>query len=346
MSKIAIVSPSGNLYGSEQVLLDFLKSTTNKYDLYLPSGLLFEEATALGRHMVLQFGSVKLLYVSLIWGLLFSKYDGVYVNEAGHSRYINVLSRLFPSKKFYIHIRLLEDTKRERLGGKRENVKYISVSDYISEETQDNCSIDCITVRDLYIPTSGVKGIRNIESDETINVGIVGRVTDTKGIDDILRFCDYVEANSSRSRFVFHFFGEVNQHSAVVKEFLDRVKGYKYTKCIFHGFVKKKIEIYGGVDLLLHFNQYEPLGRIFFESLDYGLPFIGFNRGGIGEIARCLDLSDLMVDPANPNWAELMCRGVVVVSQNTLKGRYEDAKNRIERYFSSQVYTKNIEDLF
>lgn len=35
-----IVSPSGNLYGSEKVLLDFLATAEEDYEIYLPEGRL------------------------------------------------------------------------------------------------------------------------------------------------------------------------------------------------------------------------------------------------------------------------------------------------------------------
>lgn len=43
MKRIAIISPSGKFYGSEQVLFDFLCTTQHKYVIYVPEGTFYDK---------------------------------------------------------------------------------------------------------------------------------------------------------------------------------------------------------------------------------------------------------------------------------------------------------------
>lgn len=345
MKKIAIISPSGNLYGSEQVLSDFLQTTIHQYDVYVPMGLLSDLLKKNSKHRIILFSSIKRLYLELTIKLILSKYDGVYINEAGHIKYLNLLSCLFPNKIFYTHIRLLEDTKRDRIKKERSNIKYISVSNYITQAVQENCDIKAVTIRDLYNESSYSNEIKKLtKGHNIIKIGVIGRVTDTKGLQQIEEFCNYIELQNDNIELIF--FGAVNDESSNVSRFIDNSKTYKRIKCIFKGFIKNKDSIYGNVDMILHFNQYESLGRIFFEALDYGLPIIGFNKGGIGEIAECLGLYGLMIDPSDPQWTEIMYSTIKSLSEDSIVEKFDIAKNQIQKHFSSETYTKEIENLF
>ena len=88
------------------------------------------------------------------------------------------------------------------------------------------------------------------------------------------------------TKIEFHFFGDIDNKLLTTTNYKSLSAR---SNVFFHGFIKEKKRIYDRIDLLLHVNENEPLGRIFFESLDYGVPFIGLNGGGIAEIAEMLD---------------------------------------------------------
>lgn len=50
MKRIAIISPSGKFYGSEQVLFDFLCTTQHKYVIYVPEGTFYDKIKNQGVH--------------------------------------------------------------------------------------------------------------------------------------------------------------------------------------------------------------------------------------------------------------------------------------------------------
>ena len=348
MRKIAIVSPSGKFYGSEQVLFDFLGNTTHKYVVYMPNGLFYKKVVQQGIHTPRLFFSVKRLYLHLALMLLCGKYDGVYINEGGHIKYLNMLADMFPHKHFYVHIRLLEDCQAVRLGKKRNNISYISISDYITHEVKSNTEIECYTMYDIYNPISGKDGINNIQfRDNVLRMGIVGRVTTTKGLRDIVQFCDYCENHPIQPSFEFHFFGGIDSHIPEVQRFVSKAETYCNIKCLFHGFVNDKKQIYESINLLVHFNRVEPLGRIVMEALDFGVPFVGFNAGGVGELAQQFGVSENMVSYED-NWESVLQKKLVYTILNVDKTNeeYNKAKIRMQSVCSPRTYTQKLEHLF
>ena len=347
MKRIAIISPSGKFYGSEQVLFDFLTETKHCYEVYVLPGIFYDILLKQQRHIIHKFNSVKKLYLRLALLLLIGRFDGIYINEGGHIRYLNLLAKLFPNKKFFAHIRLIEDTTKSRLQGTPANVTLIAVSDYIAYAVKKQNGLPVVTVYDLYRSGYHIANMHKPLSDlSIINIGIVGRLTDTKGIEYIEKFCDYAE-HHSRGQIIFHFFGNIDKQSIKVNTFVVKTNNYKIIKCKFHGFVDDKNAIYRHIDILLHFNQYESLGRIAFEALDYGIPFIGFNRGGVGEIASHLGLSEFMINPDDSDWSSLMLNNVFAVLETpTALHNYECAKQKMQNVYSPQKYVSQIELLF
>lgn len=348
MKRIAIISPSGKFYGSEQVLFDFLSTTQHKFDVYVPEGVFYKKIKEQGIHTPRLFLSVKKLYICLAMKLLIGKLDGIYINEGGHIKYLNLLASLFPNKSFYVHIRLLEDCSATRLGKMYKNVSYISISDYITQEVKQNTGIQCYTMYDIYKPSSGIAGINEfrIEND-IVRLGIVGRVTTTKGLYDILRFCNYCENNLTKVHLEFHFFGDIDNHIPEVKDFVVKVETYKNINCVFHGFVNDKQQIYQSIDVLLHFNRVESLGRIVMEALDFGIPFFGFSAGGIGELAQQFGVTDYMT-PYKTGWEAFLCQQInqLVEQSKGVANDFQKAKERMKVICSPQIYTQKLEKIF
>ena len=348
MKQISIVSPSGKFYGSEQVLFDFLSQTQNRYHVYLPQGLFYEKLQRQNKHFLHTFSSVKLLYVRLLFLLLINRYDGIYINEGGHVKYINFLAGLFSRKYFFVHIRLLEDCYGYRLGRSRRNISYVSVSEYITGEVMRNAHLQCTTLYDIYRPVSGFEGINAINLlNDVLHIGIIGRVTTTKGLHNISQYCEYCENHLVSFKMEFHFYGGIDEHLPEIRSFVERTESYKHIKCIFHGFVQDKKQIYQSIDILLHFNKVESLGRIVMEALDYGVPFIGFQSGGIGELAHQFGVEKYMIGKGD-NWeADLQNRITdMITHKKEVIEDYSQAKLKMETLCNPKTYTCRLEELF
>src|SRR5690349_42433 len=58
--------------------------------------------------------NIRMLYAKLFFLLLFRKYKSVYINEAGHVKYILIFAKWFSSIQFTVHVRVTEDTAENR----------------------------------------------------------------------------------------------------------------------------------------------------------------------------------------------------------------------------------------
>ena len=252
MKRIVLISPSGAFYGSEQVLFDFLSTTTNIYDVYVPRGKFHEILNRQAKHIIHSYDNILWLYINLMMRLAFGHVQGIYINEGGHIRYLKILAKIFRHKSFYAHIRLLEDTEKSRLEGTPDNIKLIAVSDYIADAIKKKTNLPVVTIYDLYQSSSHVYAMRKPKASGTINLGIVGRITDTKGIDAIEKFCDYTEQQAHFQKPVtVNFFGHVDSLSAKTNVFINKANKYKNIKCLFHGYISEKSTIYAQIDILL-----------------------------------------------------------------------------------------------
>ncbi len=271
-----IISPSGNLYGSENVLYDYLKSSSVEFNqVFVPKGSQFESKLNKSGYNTHCFSNVKKLYFKIILLLLLKNIRSIYCNEAGHVKYILLLAKYFPNVIFIIHVRIIEDTSR--FVKISQNVRVICISKTIKKRL----SVPSHLIYDGYEFNKMAHWAIRKES-KILKVGIVGRVTKSKGINLLTK--QFIEI--AGSNIDFHFFGDVDSHFEKSEEF-KKLKTISNSN--FHGFVSDKNNIYCSIDLLLHLNENEPLGRIFFESMDFGIPFLGIHSGGIGEISDLIE---------------------------------------------------------
>ena len=340
-SNTIIISPSGNFYGSEQVLFDFLSETNNAYPVFVPQkGRLVKKLESQGKHKIFRFQNVKWLYLRIFFLLLARKVKVVYSNEGGHIKYLKALGRIFKNVKFVNHVRIVEDTQASRIKRLPPNVVLISISNYIRDLLNTVNTKNIRTIYDPYIPKSNNKEII-APATGLLRVGIIGRVTLTKGLEEIISFCDFLE-ESKVDYIRIVLYGDLDEHSELVSIFVDKSRRYKYIRVSFKGFVDEKKDIYSSIDMVVHLSKTEPLGRIFFEALDYGRPIIGFNKGGIGEIATMLKIDDCMIND-DRDWCSSLHTKITQVRE-MLPG-YQRAKENYVKLFSASTYCKALEEI-
>jgi glycosyltransferase involved in cell wall biosynthesis len=342
MSKTIIISPSGNFYGSEQVLWDFLFRTEENYIVFVParSLLLQQLVKQNSKHTIKTFepGRMPFLYIRIFFFLLLKGIGTVYLNEAGHNRFVQLLAVFFPGKKFVIHVRMLEDTAPVRWRReKTSNLKVISISKYIEQRLPFPSEL-------IYDPYqfSGKAGISVKREPGKLLIGIVGRVTATKGLDKLLDLIDHLDEISS-GRFIFHLYGGVSE-TEEDRDAIVRLRSLSNVK--LEGFRGSKDEIYCGVDCILHLSVVEALGRIFFEAIDYGKPFMGFKAAGIAEIGQLTGLEELLIDPEK-DWKDQMA-----AKMDRLENEYDqfaagvtEARGKAAERFDLPAYVKQIDKL-
>lgn len=347
MVKTIVVSPSGNLYGSERVLVDFLKYTSHQYTVYLPkNSLLYKEIEKLKKHQLKHFNpkSLTKLYLLIALEIIFNGVRSVYINEGGHIKYIKLLALVFTYVKFTIHIRMIYDAEESRLGHNSvSNIQLIAISKYVANKIPVKWKYK--TVYDPYLFKEDLEDQNEIPYNRgsIFRVGIIGRISVTKGFLDAVLLLKQLDTNRV-DNLEFIFYGSI-ANDKIVQSKVHELISLKHVKIKFNGFVNTS-EIYNGIDCICHFCEEEGLGRVFLEAIDELKPFIGFNKGGLIEIASAFLLNDLLINK-DDLWINQYIKKL-----NLIQSHYHETVKQIinsRRYnspkFSMNNYLKEIEYL-
>lgn len=294
--RILIISPSGNFYGSEQVLYDYLSHTKVNADVAVPAdSFLFKKLkqdTPQFSVKAIQPSGLLKFYLEVLIDLFLNRYQAVYLNEAGHMKYVLLLSKIFRRKKFVIHVRIVEDAAKSRWKVKPgKNVTLLSISNYLAALLPYPSEV-------LYDPfpfSYDLKENNHIEKEQ-IFIGIIGRITLTKGLNHLVDLLTLIKQKGKENKLHFKLFGNISPDAEQCG--LDK-KLKSFENVTICGFEDSKEKLYSSLDCVMHLSTQEALGRIFLEAIDYCKPFIGLHAGGIGEIASMLKMEKWMADPAS-----------------------------------------------
>ena len=341
-SRTLIVSPSGSFYGSEQVLYSHLDYTKQCYTVFVPANSFFsEKLKQQHKHNVYNFSSVRLLYVKIFLKLLFAKYTTLYINEGGHIKYAKLIAKLLPFVNVVVHIRLVEDTSSSRLGKLPKNLKLISISSFIRELLlPEYPSIKIFDPLDI----SNVSKQRFKLNKQCIRIGIIGRVSLSKGLYNYEKLFSHYFSLQDLKNIQFIFFGDVIDKEKEALEFFDKYSGPNFPQVEFKGFVKDQEKIFSSIDAVLHLNEKEPLGRIGLESWARGIPFVCFNAGGCAEINQTLEMERFSL-PLDANW-EVEVIDLISSLDDFSSSEQDTARLNLQSYFSIDRYVEQLEKQF
>lgn len=341
-SKTLIISPSGNFYGSEQVLYNFLCNTNKNYCVYVPESSLFKEKLeALKKHQIKGFQSIKKLYFKIAFLFATKKYTTLYINEGGHIKYAKLIAQLFFMNKVIVHLRLVEDCDEDRIGKLPKNLKLISISNYISSLLSNYQHVQ------IYDPidTKNIRRQTKTQTNASKSISIIGRISTSKGIDNYEQFFRFIQNTKPDLPVLFHFFGDVVNSEPKAVTFYQSFNNYSTPKIKFSGFVKNQELIYASTAIVLHLNPNEPLGRIGLESWAREIPFICFNKGGAGEINKIVGALNYTV-----NYTKGWEQELLQLIENVLFHKNENALKAINKqlkvHFDVDKYVKALEAQF
>lgn len=342
MKGIVVVSPSGNLYGSEQVLVDYLRHSRLKFTVVVPEDSLLEHRLRDLKpdHSIYTYpvSNPARLYLRIAWGLLTKRIHTLYINEAGHIKYLLLLAKLFRNSKFLIHVRIVEDTMPARwVPAPGSNVRVVTISDYL----RDKLSVPSKRIYDLFDFTTAKPLSGSLPANPFI-VGVIGRITMTKGIESILSLLEFVKLRGDKELH-FVFFGEPSE-DVYQNGVLDKLKAYEHVS--LRGFVAEPAKIYGAIHCVLHTSTREALGRIYLEAIAYQKPLVGFRAAGIGEIGQLLGLDDLLAMP-EADATEALYDKLCLVRSNYLSysARVAGILPKAQQQFSLDEYTRALDKI-
>ena len=340
--KTIIVSPSGSFYGSEQVLQSHLDYTKQCFTVFVPANSFsYKKLKQKQKHNVCSFSNIKSLYLNIFLKLLFYRYNTLYINEGGHIKYARLIAKLLPFVNVVVHIRLVEDTTPSRLGKLPKNLKLISISSFIRELLlPEYTSIKIFDPLDV----SNVSKQRFEFNKQCIRIGIIGRVSLSKGLYNYEKLFSYYFSLQDLKNIQFIFFGDVIDKEKEALEFFDKYSGPNFSQVEFKGFVKDQEKIFSSIDAILHLNEKEPLGRIGLESWARGIPFVCFNAGGCKEINQTLEMERFSLS-LDTNWEEEVI-DLISSLDNFSNTEQDTARLNLQSYFSIDRYVEQLEKQF
>jgi glycosyltransferase involved in cell wall biosynthesis len=340
--KTIIVSPSGSFYGSEQVLQSHLDYTKQCFTVFVPANSFsYKKLKQKQKHNVCSFSNIKSLYLNIFLKLLFYRYNTLYINEGGHIKYARLIAKLLPFVNVVVHIRLVEDTTPSRLGKLPKNLKLISISSFIRELLLPE--YPCIKIFDP-LDVSNVSKQRFEFNKQCIRIGIIGRVSLSKGLYNYEKLFSYYFSLQDLKNIQFIFFGDVIDKEKESLKFFDKYSGLDFPQIEFKGFVEDQEKVFSSIDAVLHLNEKEPLGRIGLESWARGIPFVCFNAGGCKEINQTLEMERFSL-PLDTNW-EVEVIDLISSLDNFSNTEQDTARLNLQSYFSIDRYVKQLEKQF
>ncbi|HUQ66870.1 MAG TPA: glycosyltransferase [Flavitalea sp.] len=241
-----------------------------------------------------------------------------------------------------MHVRLVEDTCKGRwpqLKNQLTNITVLSVSQYISERLP----LQNIQLYDPYKFDRTVVSGRYAHSDAPLKVGIIGRISKTKGINIIIDLLELIKFNGKEEQFMFYFYGEIT--GDIDYSTYERIVAFQNIRLIT--FEPDKEKMYKSIDCILHASSAEPLGRIYLEAIDFFKPLIGIKKGGIGEISGLLNYDNLMVSGNRENLHKELFEKLMIIKQSYYKIEQDllRVKNDASELFDCLKYTAAIDNL-
>lgn len=337
------ISPSGNYYGSEQTLLTYLQNSQLCFCVFLPIKVdekYLRQIKSIEFIRIGYFSSPTLLYMRVALRLLKNSFGqratSVYVNEAGHVRYVKLLSQLFRGVNFIVHVRLLEDVRNRQWSVKaRSNLKILATSKFIQQELK---SLGVLT-RVLSSPFRSELLPYRSKRLNCRKLIVVSRLSEAKGIGYYERLANYFEKRKCRVEIHHYGTSDTEATSRII-----RLQSLEYVSWISHGFEEDKKKIFSD-GIVLHLNPTEPLGVVLLECLNHSLPFLAFNEGGTGEIGRNLNVAAFLFSSRGNYWMEYIHRILIESSEFSWSVEVQAARKQLTEKYGPIRYAKELDEI-
>lgn len=337
--RIAVIEPSGNLYGSELALLDILTGLDPAAfapRVYLPVGAAFSarladagvpfEELLLPRSHTQSRWRKALTYLRLVGRLRRQRPDLLYVNEAGILRPVLwIAGRL--RLPILCQVTTLEDARwiSSLTGNDQRVMAYVCNSDFTAAQTEVRAAAKSVLYngyRPKGLWTAGVARPR-----APFRAGILGRICELKGHDLVLEALVLLRARRPELRWEVRFIGDTltAQEWPVWAERIRRAdlasvvqpRGYRQ---------EIKAEL-ADLDLLLIPSQGEAFGRILCEAAEAGVPVLLANSGGLGELSHRFGIGERHT----PGDAADLARQLMAIREDyaAVAARFESGATRL-----------------
>jgi len=310
--KIAVIEPSGRLYGSEFCLLDAIIGLIPRgfeWEVLLPPSQGFDEllrqkgiATWAGMvadlHKLSRWRKFKIYWI-LRRRLAGSGADLVYLNQAGMLRAVDSLL-LGVGIPLVCQVQTLEDARfiSRHPGIQRRVCAFICNSRYIAAEAKVPAEKRCILYQGVDFGEMGPEPLPPV-AGEPWRIGILGRIAESKGHPVFLAAARLLVAQGRRD-LKFVVIGE-GLTDADTQAFCNSVTEAGLAEWFeLRGYCKDVPSELKRLHLLVIPSSAEPLGRVLLDACRAGVPAILSNSGGLGEFSRDLEIG-FRIPPNDPS---------------------------------------------
>lgn len=358
--RVLVVEPAGELWGSERVLIDFLRCLEG-LDWNIMLSCPYQ--SKLLKH--LKNFSIRILPILIPnthqRGILARLCNGlglmiatflfrphlIYLNQAGIAKIMLFILRFFPIP-LYVHVRIIEEISllsQLNLTGSR-LVRLVCSSHYMREITLEKCNVPKEKVNTLYDPyeSSSAPHSPVLPTDTTKHIRIVcmGRLAPIKGQIVLLETLRILKKGGELGRATF-----LGEPAPGFEDYEVKLKetAFKYDltdQVQWCGFQENVFQYLASHDVLVCPSFKEPLGRVIFEAWDAGiLPVAWKESGGCAEVIHHSGGGLLYEEQSGDDLAKVL-RRIMHMSHEEKKdliarGRQWTQRNCNPRFFTQQM---------
>lgn len=203
-----------------------------------------------------------------------------------------------------------------------------------SNSTSDELKKNGIKTKDIIIIHHGINVVaddKKIKKEEKPTLVFLGRVSDDKGIKDVIE--TYLQVKKTISTTQLWIIGK-EEKKGMIASLLKSIEQKKIKADItYFGFVteERKIELLRRAWLLIHPSQKEGWGLNVIEAATQGTPTIGYNVEGLRDSVKN-GITGILVDSQNPS---LLSNAILSITMDKTKKLY----NTLSK--NARVWSKN-----
>lgn len=297
--RLLILEPSGNLWGSERALIDFLRAAQSDKQWNIgvccpPSEGFIKAIENLHVRVYSSYeanlhqkGTYARIRTLLSLAMLIRRFNPhvIYVNEAGATR-LALLASTFSGTPVVTHVRLVEDVAPvTALLPQSRLARVACISKYIFGLFEPGNSYEkLVELYDPYQPVREWIDEQWFEPPSPPTIYCVGRIARGKGQDILIQAVAHLKASGTDVRLVF--FGSAFEGDVFPTELLELAAARGVDDRVeWRGTIENVVSALVGGSALVCPSHREPLGRVLFEAWDAGLiPLVWSGSGGAAEV--------------------------------------------------------------
>lgn len=229
-------------------------------------------------------------------------------------------------------------------------LNYEKLKKYFVDVTCTVCESDKIILKNRFKYNSGkvvviYNGLETaepraeIQKNNKFTIGTIGRLTYQKGQEYFIEMAK--DLLSKGYKFEFHIYGEGEKHC----EYQELINKYNLSESVFlKGYTKNVSDALKSFDLFVLPSRYEGIPYVILEVMNYSIPLISTNVGGISEVITN-NVNGFLTEKENVS--ELADKTIMLYeSKKIRKNITENARKTFLEKYTIEKTVKSVESLY